>query len=80
LRALKGQKAAARRLYAAVFDPRYNPVGRPGNAYVAAHRALPPAPKRIPARHRHLLPLMQKILGELRREEGAGLGLGQGQG
>ncbi|GAB4814869.1 hypothetical protein N2152v2_001915 [Parachlorella kessleri] len=62
LRALQGQKAAARRLYAAIFDPRHNPVGRAGHAHVATHRLVPPAPRRVPRRHRPLLLLLQKVL------------------
>lgn len=64
LRALHGEKGAARRLLAAIFDPRHNPVGRAGNAHMAAHRTLPPAPRRVAAWQRQLVPLMHKMLGE----------------
>lgn len=46
-------------------------VGRTGASFGAVHSTVPPPAKRVPARQRHLLPLLSRLIGE-----GAGQGAG----
>ncbi|KAL4860163.1 Telomerase reverse transcriptase [Chlorella vulgaris] len=59
---LSGSQHAERCLFAAIFDPKHSPVGRLGATLAVAHSAVPPSPRRIPARQRHLLPLLSRLI------------------
>lgn len=39
-------------------------VGRAGASVGAAHSLVPPPARRVPAKHRHLLPLLRQLIGE----------------
>ncbi|PSC73504.1 telomerase reverse transcriptase [Micractinium conductrix] len=59
---LRGAPEGERTLFAAIFDPKHSPVGRAGSSYAAVQSTVPPRPRRVPARHRHLLPLLRRLL------------------
>lgn len=38
-------------------------VGRAGACFGAVHSLVPPPARRVPAKHRHLLPLLKRLIG-----------------
>ncbi|KAL4423217.1 hypothetical protein ABPG77_000009 [Micractinium sp. CCAP 211/92] len=64
---LRGSLGGERLLYAAIFDPLHSPVGRDGAAYANVQSVVPPMPRRIPAQHRHLLPLLRQVIARSAR-------------
>ncbi len=62
LNVLRSRPDAGHILYAAIYNPRNNPVGRAGNMMQPRHVMIPRAPPSIPKKHQHVIPLLEAVV------------------
>jgi telomerase reverse transcriptase len=64
---LKGFPKASRILYAAIFNPRYNAIGRKRSLKIPAYAVFPPAARKIDTKQVKVLPMLEKMVRNVRR-------------
>jgi telomerase reverse transcriptase len=64
---LKGVPKASRILHAAIFNPRYNAIGRKRSLKIPAYAVFPPAARKIDKKQMKVLPMLEKMVRNARR-------------
>ncbi|KAH7621700.1 putative Telomerase reverse transcriptase [Nannochloris sp. 'desiccata'] len=62
LNVLRSRPDAGQVLYAAIFNPRNNPIGRASNMMQPRHVMIPQVPLSIPRKHQQMIPLLESVV------------------